>query len=278
MPRVRGQNERPRDHGRRLETMAVHVLRRDRHAQNRFGGKRPGSVPGLALLPTPQASTPGGGRTFRRKAERYWRIWPVAPACDEVHHVVHVDGIWLLRPRMRDADSPAPPTTSWAGTSRGASARPRGEPSCRVRRSRRGGLRRRQRFEKARRDRWPQTRVQRCTFHAFCRVKRCTTARPNLQAGVELYSIAKELPKVEDADDAARWLASFARWRSEWDAFLGEKAVVDGRSQFKRQRLRRAEEGRDPRAAVPLGLPVHVPRPRAGGAGAVPVDRQPHRG
>ena len=95
-------------------------------------------------------------------------------------------------------------------------------------------------FEHARRDHWPQTRVQRCTFHAFCQVKRCTTARPNLQAGVEPYSIAKDLLKVEDADGAARWLASFARWCSEWDAFLGEKALVDGRPQFKHQRLRKA--------------------------------------
>ena len=39
---------------------------------------------------------------------------------------------------------------------------------------------------------------------------------------------------------ATRWLAPFARWCSEWDAFLGEKALVDGRAQFKHQRLRKA--------------------------------------
>ena len=37
MPRVRRQNESPRNDGRRLQALAMHVLRRDRHAQDRFG-------------------------------------------------------------------------------------------------------------------------------------------------------------------------------------------------------------------------------------------------
>lgn len=36
-------------------------------------------------------------RTFRAATSRFWKIWPVSPACDEVHHVVHVDGIWIKR-------------------------------------------------------------------------------------------------------------------------------------------------------------------------------------
>ena len=201
--------------------------------------KGPEAFLGWLFSPTPQASMPGGGRTFRRKAERYWRIWPAAPACDEVHHVVHVDGIWLGRACVMPTACTADHVVGWhlarseCSASWGALMSRIAPPDVAVCDGGSG-------FEKARRDHWPQTRVQRCTFHAFCQVKRRTTARPNLQAGVELYSIAKELPKVEDADDAARRLAPFARWRSEWDAFLGEKAVVDGRSQFKRQRLRRA--------------------------------------
>ena len=83
-------------------------------------------------------------------------------------------------------------------------------------------------FEKARRAVWPATRVQRCTFHAFGQVKRCTTTRPRLQAGAELYGIAIDLLHLESLDEAAGWLASFARWCAEWDGFLKEKAVVDG--------------------------------------------------
>lgn len=36
-------------------------------------------------------------RTFRAATSRFWKIWPVSPACDEIHHVVHVDGIWIKR-------------------------------------------------------------------------------------------------------------------------------------------------------------------------------------
>ena len=48
-------------------------------------------------------------------------------------------------------------------------------------------------FAKAVRETWPRTRVQRCTFHAFSQVKRYTTTRPKLQAGRELYLIARDL-------------------------------------------------------------------------------------
>ena len=45
---------------------------------------------------------------------------------------------------------------------------------------------------------WPETRVQRCLFHAFCQVKRHTTSRPRLQAGIELYGLARELMRLDD--------------------------------------------------------------------------------
>lgn len=98
-------------------------------------------------------------------------------------------------------------------------------------------------IEGARRAQWPSTRAQRCTFHAFVQVKRCTTTRPRTQAGVDLYGIAKRLLKVEDADGAAAWLASFAGWCSDYDAFLKERAVVDGAVRFRHERLRKARRG-----------------------------------
>lgn len=36
-------------------------------------------------------------RTFRSLTSEFWSLWPTAPPCDEIHHVVHVDGIWLKR-------------------------------------------------------------------------------------------------------------------------------------------------------------------------------------
>lgn len=36
-------------------------------------------------------------RTLRRRCELMWGLWPPVPLVDEVHHVVHVDGIHLHR-------------------------------------------------------------------------------------------------------------------------------------------------------------------------------------
>ena len=44
-----------------------------------------------------QVDVPGGGRSFRRRCQSLWEIWPLAPVVDEVHEVVFVDGIHLGR-------------------------------------------------------------------------------------------------------------------------------------------------------------------------------------
>lgn len=69
---------------------------------------------------------------------------------------------------------------------------------------------------------------------------RCTTTRPGLQAGVELYGIAGDLMHVGDLNGAAAWLAAFSNWCTAWEGFLKERTVVDGRSQYKHERLRKA--------------------------------------
>ena len=40
---------------------------------------------------------PGGGRSFRRRCEPLWQLWPFSPIVDEVHEVIFVDGIHLGR-------------------------------------------------------------------------------------------------------------------------------------------------------------------------------------
>ena len=44
-----------------------------------------------------QADIPGGGRSFRRRCEPLWQLWPFSPIVDEVHEVIFVDGIHLGR-------------------------------------------------------------------------------------------------------------------------------------------------------------------------------------
>ena len=46
-----------------------------------------------------QVDLPGGGRSFRRRCEPLWQLWPFSPIIDEVHEVIFVDGIHLGRRR-----------------------------------------------------------------------------------------------------------------------------------------------------------------------------------
>ena len=78
---------------------------------------------------------------------------------------------------------------------------------------------------KALRREWPATRVQRCVFHAFCQVRRYTTSRPNLQAGAELYGIAKALLSVSSPGEANAWAATYLDWCGRWSGFLSETTV-----------------------------------------------------
>lgn len=64
---------------------------------HRYGSeaKEPGAFPGWLLSKGGQASMPGGRRAFRRRAEKFWRIWPMPEVADGVHRVVYVDGIYV---------------------------------------------------------------------------------------------------------------------------------------------------------------------------------------
>jgi hypothetical protein len=95
-------------------------------------------------------------------------------------------------------------------------------------------------FAKARRKIWPKTKVQRCTFHAFCQVKRYTTSRPKLPAGSELYAIAKELLCIKTLHQASVWLEGYTLWCSRWAEFLAEETVTDSGRVLTHERLVKA--------------------------------------
>ena len=95
-------------------------------------------------------------------------------------------------------------------------------------------------FARAVLETWPRTRVQRCTFHAFSQVKRYTTTRPKLQAGRELYLIARDLMGIETLHQAELWVERYLDWCGFWADFLEDRTVVDGRRACTRERLRRA--------------------------------------
>lgn len=186
-----------------------------------------------------QADMPGGGRTFRRRTARFWEIWPMPEETGEVHRVVYVDGIYLARDVVVLVARSDDFVLAWY-LARSENSRAWGALLSRIAPPEvvvtDGGTG----FERARREHWPGTRVQRCTFHAFCQVRRYTTSRPRLQAGVELYGLARDLLGVETLSQADLWVERYLEWSAFWADFLEERSVVEGRWCFTHERLRKA--------------------------------------
>jgi hypothetical protein len=194
---------------------------------------------GWLLSKESQLDMPGQGRTFRRRTARFWELWPMPEVVDEVHRVVYVDGIYLARDAVILIACSDEHVLSWylarAETSRGWKALlERIAPPDMVVTDGGSG------FAKAVRECWPGTAVQRCAFHAFCQVKRYTTSRPRLQAGIELYGLARELLHIDTLRQADRWVERFMQWCGFWSDFLEERSRVDGRWEYTHERLRKA--------------------------------------
>ena len=148
-------------------------------------------------------SMPGGGRGFRRRTERFWRIWPMPEFVDEVHRVVFVDGIYLARDLVVLIARSEGHVLSWhmarAETKAAWSAllSKIAPPEMVVTDGGSG-------FAGAVAEVWPQTMVQRCLWHAFSQVNRHMTSRPRLRAGIELRGLAVDLMHVETLREAGQ--------------------------------------------------------------------------
>jgi hypothetical protein len=73
---------------------------------------------------------------------------------------------------------------------------------------------------------WPTTRIQRCYFHIFQRIRRHVTMTPRLPAGRQILSLTRALMAVEDLDHAAAWLGKYASWDAGWDEFLRHRTYA----------------------------------------------------
>lgn len=197
---------------------------------------------GWLLSKESQRDMPGQGRAFRRRTASFWSIWPMPEVVDEAHRVAFVDGIWVARDAVVLIACTESHVLSWHLARAETSAAWRSllsrvaPPDMAV--SDGGGG-----FAKAVAAEWPRTRVQRCLFHVFCQVKRQTTTRPKLQAGVELYALAKELLHIETLRRAEWWAERLLRWCGFWSGFLARRSLVDGRLVYAHERLRKARRG-----------------------------------
>ncbi len=196
---------------------------------------------GWLLSKERQLDMPGQGRSFRRIAEKFWRIWPLPDPVDEIHRVIFVDGIYIAHDAVVLIARSEEHVLSWylarSETSRAYRALLSNiaPPDMVVTDGGSG-------FAKAVREVWPRTRVQRCLFHVFCQVRRYTTSRPRLLAGVELYGLAKDLLHVETLHQAELWVERFMQWCEFWNDFLEEGSRGEHGWEYTHERLRKARQ------------------------------------
>ena len=189
-----------------------------------------------------QTDMPGYGRTFRRKAQRFWELWPLPPLIDEIHRVVYVDGIYIAKDVVVLIACNDEHVLGWylarsENTRAWKALLSRIAPPDMVVSD--GG----QGLGGAIQEVWQGTAVQRCTFHAFCQVKRHTTLHPNLEAGKELLQLARRLLKVKTIDEARVWVVDLSGWNTKWQRFLNEYSIIEGRRVYTHERLRKARRG-----------------------------------
>ena len=96
-------------------------------------------------------------------------------------------------------------------------------------------------FARACKSIWPTTRVQRCTFHAYCRIRQATTTRPKLEASRSLYALGRQLTHVHDIEGAQEWIGAYQGWCTRWKGFLEETTRrPEGGWEYTHERLVRA--------------------------------------
>ena len=179
-------------------------------------------------------------RTLRRRCELMWSLWPPVPLVDEVHHVVHVDGIHLHRDAVVLIAVAGGHVIGWhVAKSEKAAAwqclMARIAPPDVLVCDGGGGV------LKAAKAMWPDTRIQRCLFHVQANILEPAGRRPRLEAGGRLRRVALSLPRVGDAGGAAEWLVSYNQWEQDFASFLDEKSeYADGSVNDMHQRLVKA--------------------------------------
>ena len=167
-------------------------------------------------------------RTFRNRTARFWKYWALPPLIDEIHKVVYVDGFHLGRKAVVLIACSDECVLGWylarhEHTQAWVNLLRRIAPPDMVVSD--GG----QGFRNAVKQIWPDTQIQRCAFHAFNQVRRCTTHNPRLVPGRELLLIAIDLLHIKTEDEALVWLKRYFDWCKCWDEFLAEKSYIDGK-------------------------------------------------
>ena len=188
-----------------------------------------------------QSDMPGGWRNFRRKASKFWEIWPMPPVIEEKKDVVYCDGIYLGRKACVLICCDDEHVLGWylcryehSGAWKALMTRI-AEPYMAVSDGGTG-------FVKALRKAWPNARHQRCIFHVFSQVKRYTTSNPKTAAGMELYILAKDMLHIKSRKEAEGWVERFLEWMKRYQEFLSQMTYDEyGNSRPTHERLIKAQ-------------------------------------
>lgn len=188
-----------------------------------------------------QKEMPGEGRSFRRKTNQFWEIWPLPPKIEEQRDVVYVDGIYLSRKACILICCDEKHVLGWY-LCRYENARAWktlmsriAEPVLVVSDGGTG-------FTKALKKAWPKAKHQRCLFHVFCQIKRYTTSKPKTAAGIELYILAKDLLHLETKKEKENWVDRFIDWMQKYNRFLSQLTYDEyGNSRYTHERLIKAQ-------------------------------------
>lgn len=168
-----------------------------------------------------QKEMPGEGRTFRRHSLKFWEIWPMPPKIESPRDVLFVDGIYLSRKACILICYDGTHVLGWyicrSENSRAWEALLQRIAAPKVVVSDGGSG-----FKKALRMVWRSTKLQRCTFHAFCQVRRYTTRHPKTLAGIVLYQLGLDLLQINTKIEAQTWTQRLLQWRVTFKAFLSE--------------------------------------------------------
>ncbi|NEE01675.1 IS1249 family transposase [Phytoactinopolyspora halotolerans] len=156
-------------------------------------------------------TTPASARSFRRQSAWCWRVEPSIAVTGEVYDCVQLDGIYLsggwccliaitrghpIAWQWCDQEK----KVVWAALMNTLPA-----PRVVVTDGGRG-------IHAALGECWATTRVQRCLVHVQRNMRTYLTSKPRTDAGKALWALGKQLTRLPEPDDAAKWLVGLNAW------------------------------------------------------------------